>query len=122
MYIIHFSIWNGLNVSIKQGEGKIEDMARKKRAARRARSTVVRKKNASKAESKRTQSRALIAILALLLFLHLIDEKMFDSVTSTVKPSKKHAKKRHGRTQRRVVHKKHTHVSRKSRYAKPRRR
>jgi len=80
-----------MNASINHGEGKSEDMARKKRVARRA---SVKRKKPRKTESKQSQNRALIAILALLLLLHLIDEKTFDGVTATLKPRKMAKKKR----------------------------
>ena len=97
-------------------------MARKQRAVRRTSSTVKRKKKRTQQHvSRAPQNRALIAILALLFLLHLIDEKTFDSVASTMKPPKK-AKKRRGRGQRRVVHeKKKTRLSRRSWYTKSRR-
>ena len=102
-----------MNASINHGEGKSEDMARKKRVARRA---SVKRKKPRKTESKQSQNRALIAILALLLLLHLIDEKTFDGVTSTLKPRKKDAKRRRRKSesQRKTIREKKTYLSRKS--------
>ena len=91
-------------------------MARKKRARRKTSNVKKKKKNIRQTEVTRTQNRALIAILALLLLLHLIDEKTFDSVTSTVKP-KSHSKKKRGKSYRRVARKRTRQSSRKSQHS-----
>lgn len=82
-------------------------MARKKRAGRGT-GPSARKKRKTPIESKQTQNRALIAILALLLILHLIDEKTFDGVTSTLKPRKRSKKHRKNRIQHRAARRKKT--------------
>ena len=68
---------------------RVENMPRKKRVTRSTQSTGKRKKKRThQIESEKAHNRALIAILTLLFFLHLIDDKTFASVTSTLTPKK----------------------------------
>lgn len=91
-------------------------MARKKRARHKTSNVKRKKKVVRQTEARRTQNRALIAILALLLLLHLIDEKTFDSVASTVNP-RKQSKRKRGRGHSRVKRERKTQ-SRKVQYSR----
>ena len=79
-------------------------MPEKKGVTRRTRSKSKRKKRVQRIESEKAHNRTLIAILTLLFFLHLIDDKTFARITSTLSPSKKRRHAKGKRRKRKVSH------------------
>ena len=105
LYITHFMSCNS-NASVKRYESENRADANMARKRSKRKKKLARKPRRRKTSRKETEvhNRALIAILALLYILHLINEKTYDGLTSSLNPAKtrRRGKKRRRRIRRRT--------------------